>query len=76
MVSIHLHESVAAALNAQAESHGVSLEEFLTQVAKGPAKASSPLSDEEIERQFEALSFDGPVLPADFSRADIYLEHD
>ena len=43
-----------------------------------PAAAPAPvaLSDEEFDRQLAELSTDGPTLPVDFSRADIYLDRD
>ncbi len=34
------------------------------------------MSDEEFRRRLAELSTDGPSLPADFSRADIYADHD
>lgn len=34
------------------------------------------LSATELDRQLEELSLDVPPLPADFARADIYLDHD
>jgi hypothetical protein len=40
------------------------------------APAASGLTDEEFERQLDELALDVPPLPADFSRADIYLDHD
>ena len=30
----------------------------------------------DFDAELEALLFDGPNLPADFSRADIYADHD
>jgi predicted DNA-binding antitoxin AbrB/MazE fold protein len=30
----------------------------------------------EFDRELEPLLFDGPSLPANFSRADIYADHD
>jgi hypothetical protein len=33
-------------------------------------------SDSELEQLFDEASGDAPVLPADFSRADIYSDHD
>jgi hypothetical protein len=75
MVTIQLHDSVAAALNAQASLQGISLEEYLARLANGAA-AAPRMPDEEIERELDRLSFNGPSLPADFSRADIYLDHD
>lgn len=43
-----------------------------------PAVVALPtmLSDEEFDRQLAELGADGPTLPADFSRADIYADHD
>jgi hypothetical protein len=47
---------------------------------ESPANSLAPkyeLSPEEFERQFDELAFDDvPPLPPDFSRADIYLDHD
>jgi predicted DNA-binding antitoxin AbrB/MazE fold protein len=41
-----------------------------------PADPETPaISDDEFDRQLEALSTDGPTLPADFSRSDIYAEN-
>jgi predicted DNA-binding antitoxin AbrB/MazE fold protein len=31
---------------------------------------------DDFDEQLEALLFDGPSLPADFSRADVYADHD
>jgi hypothetical protein len=77
MVSVQLHESVAAALAAQARMHGLSLEDYLSRLANGGVGAVAPgLSSEEIDRQLDELSLDVPPLPPDFSRADIYLDHD
>jgi predicted DNA-binding antitoxin AbrB/MazE fold protein len=30
----------------------------------------------DLDAELESLLFDGPTLPADFSRADIYADHD
>jgi len=43
--------------------------------AAQPIVANS-LSLEEFERRFDELALDVPPLPADFSRADVYLDHD
>lgn len=77
MVNVQLQESVAAALVAQASVRGLSLEEYLAGLVRSDEVAAPPaLSAEEVQRQFESLSLDVPPLPADFSRADIYLDHD
>jgi hypothetical protein len=77
MVSIQLHDSVAAALTTQASLRGFSLEEYLSQLANGAIVSVAPqLSADELDQQLDELSLDVPPLPADFSRADIYLDHD
>jgi hypothetical protein len=35
-----------------------------------------PINDEEFLLELDGLSLDVPVLPPDFSRADIYSDHD
>jgi predicted DNA-binding antitoxin AbrB/MazE fold protein len=34
------------------------------------------LTDSEFDRQLAELCADGPTLPANFARSDIYLDHD
>ena len=43
-----------------------------------PTGLAAPIvmSDEEFDRQLDELSAAGPTLPPDFSRADIYADHD
>lgn len=41
-----------------------------------PATAAGDASAADFEAELEPLLFDGPNLPADFSRADIYADHD
>jgi predicted DNA-binding antitoxin AbrB/MazE fold protein len=40
------------------------------------SQLDAPLSLEEFDRSLDQLSLDVPPLPADFSRADIYMDHD
>jgi predicted DNA-binding antitoxin AbrB/MazE fold protein len=37
---------------------------------------SGSLSAQEFDQQLLILASDGPTLPADFSRADVYRDHD
>jgi hypothetical protein len=77
MVSIQVPESTAVALTAQAHLQGLSLEEYLSRVARGGvAVTTSRMSVDDVERELDALALDVPVLPSDFSRADIYVDHD
>ena len=43
---------------------------------KQPTAPQDRLSDEEFERLLDKMAIDVPPLPPDFSRADIYLDHD
>ena len=77
MVSIQLQDSVAAALSAQAAALGLSLEQYLSQLADSGTALNGPrLTADEFLQQLDVLALDVPPLPADFSRADIYLDHD
>ena len=40
------------------------------------AEKSSPRENADFDTELAPLLFDGPNLPADFSRADIYADHD
>lgn len=56
-----------------------SAEEYLRVVFGAvPRETASPLSDEEFSQILSELSSnaDLPTLPANFSRADIYADHD
>jgi hypothetical protein len=45
--------------------------------AATPSVAQKPMSDEEFERRFDELAMPlRGTLPADFSREDIYFDHD
>jgi predicted DNA-binding antitoxin AbrB/MazE fold protein len=46
----------------------------LAEPGESGVKANKGVS--EFDRELEPLLFDGPSLPADFSRADIYADHD
>jgi hypothetical protein len=75
VVTIQIDEQTAEGLARQARSAGLSVAEYLRTLV--PRSKSAVRADwDEIERQFLALSADGPSLPPDFSRSDIYSEHD
>lgn len=77
MTTIHLDESVAAALTAQAHAHGLSLDEYLKTLASPPAQPGKRLSAEEVIARIEA-----EAVPSQsnyrgmYPREDIYLDHD
>ena len=53
----------------------MSVDEYVHSLVPQTDEASS-ISIEEFESQLLELSFGGPSLPDDFSRADIYFDHD
>lgn len=82
-VTLNLPPDVEQQLRARADQSGQPLEAYLEQLVAREVSAHSgtvsavPL--EEQERLLDALSENEvplPHLPADFSRADIYADHD
>lgn len=74
MVTIQIDDKTAAGLERQARSAGLTVADYLRTLVPSLAAGSRPTWDE-LEDQFLALSL--PILlPDDFSRADIYGNHD
>lgn len=78
MALIELEERTAAVLRAQAELRDMTLEVFLSRIAEAatPVSSAPPLSVAEMDRSLDELLAESPVLPAAFSRSDIYNDHD
>ncbi len=77
MTSIQLDDGTASGLAAIAASHGVSVADYLRSiVARENGATEAHLSPQDFDAELDPLVFDGPSLPADFSRADIYNDHD
>lgn len=84
-VTVTLSLDVAGLLEAKARRNGTTLAEYLAALAQQDAQSKvlsqampTEISPEEFDRLLDDLS-DGPSLPrlpADFSRADIYADHD
>jgi hypothetical protein len=72
MVTIQVSDETARALTRQAAAAGLSLEDYLRTLAQAPGAAAGDDFDAELDK----VALPGPTLPADFSRADIYGEHD
>ncbi|MGH7967069.1 MAG: hypothetical protein ACRERD_35480 [Candidatus Binatia bacterium] len=76
-----VRSETAEFLVAQAKAQGLSVDEYLTMLLGMPRQKNTlaSLSDEEFEALMEDFS-DGtediPLLPSDFSRKDIYFDHD
>jgi hypothetical protein len=74
MVNIQIDDQTAKTLEAGAANAGVSVSEYVKLIAEA-SKIPPTATWEEIEKELVELSVDG-YLPDDFSRADIYLDHD
>lgn len=75
MVMINFDDNTAKKLAQLASGMGMSVEAYVESLI--PKNGTEPLINwDEVEAELEALSFHGPSLPADFSRADIYFNHD
>lgn len=77
--SIEVDADTANALRARAAAMGVPLDAYLRQLVSDPSPAApDPMDAEGFDRWLDELST-GEVsgsLPADFSRSDIYSDHD
>ena len=77
MTSVMLDEHTIDELQAQAAASGMTVDAYVKVLLREGATASVPrLSWNEVESLLDQHAFDGPTLPPDFSRADIYNEHD
>lgn len=75
MTTIQVDDQIAATLQEESQRAGMSVQEYLRTLLPSTAASPRPTWDE-VEREIEAVSFAGPGLPQDFSRADIYDDHD
>ena len=76
MTSIQLDARTANALSAIAAAREMTVEQYLRSLMDNDTALSESRSVAEFDRDLEPLLFDGPSLPAHFSRADTYADHD
>lgn len=79
MVNFQLNDSTARMLEAQALARGLSVQEYLDRLALANAAQSVPGTtdfDADLDRFLAENPEPLPVLPKDFSRADLYDDHD
>lgn len=77
MTTLELDEQTAEQLQALAAASGLTPAEYLRRLFPVVhEKVPIRLNMEQWDRLVSELAFDGPSLPADFSRTDIYGEHD
>jgi hypothetical protein len=76
MTSIQVDEDTAKVLTEMATAHRMTVPELLRSLAvRGVATEPDALAAD-FDEELESLLFDGPTLPSDFSRADLYQDHD
>jgi hypothetical protein len=77
MATVELDPHTADQLNALAAASGMTAEAYLKLLLPASANgARAKLSLTELDSLLSENAFDGPTLPTDFSRADIYDGHD
>jgi hypothetical protein len=78
-ISVNIDEATHRQLRAKAELLGLSVSEYLARLAASDSTVEVRREHEatlDFDAELESLLFSGPALPADFSRADIYADHD
>jgi hypothetical protein len=76
MATIQLDDQTAKLAADLAKAAGLTVDAYLTRLIQNGSRNKAILTADEFMAQVEALSIDGPTLPADFSRGDLYLDHD
>ncbi|QDU90529.1 hypothetical protein Pla175_39350 [Pirellulimonas nuda] len=79
MMSFDLDDDTAKQLTEFAAQRGLSVDGLIRtwlEESGDIRSAGSSASEADFVAELTPLLFDGPSLPADFSRADIYTDHD
>jgi len=77
MATINVDDKTRLALESFAARIGLTLEDYLKRLAEhGGASVAPELSAVEFDSLVDELTIEAPPLPVDFSRADIYCDHD
>lgn len=77
MPLIEVDSETAERLAVQAAAQGLSAGEYLRSIVPASAtKDDTDVSVDDLDAELEHLTLKLPSLPGDFSRADIYDDHD
>ena len=77
MPLIEVDMETAQRLTAQAAALGVSAGEYLRAIVPAVVtNGNTDVSIDDLDAELDRLTLKLPTLPADFSRADIYDDHD
>ncbi len=74
MTTIQIDDRIAEGLAAIARMQGVTVEVLLASLVQQRQPFLIPGKSGDFDAELGQLSFHGPSLPADFSRADIYAD--
>ena len=74
MASIEINDDTARKLAELASAQGISVGEYVQGLV--PQSNGAEMTVGQFEAELATVSFSGPTLPSDFSRADIYFDHD
>jgi len=76
MSTIELDDQTAKEIRDAAQVQGVSVADFVRMrvLGKSSVKSGKQEDDFDFDSELDKLTFSGPTLPADFSRADIYTD--
>ncbi len=78
MTNIELDNATARVLTEAAQSQNMTINEFVRTRILGTPR-STPLTDQpeiDFDSELDPLLFSGSTLPSDFSRTDVYADHD
>jgi hypothetical protein len=80
MASLNISDKTAELLSARATAEGTSIDEVLQRLVRNgnvaAATAVHAIAPADLDRLIDQELSDAPLLPADFSREDIYADHD
>ncbi len=76
MASFELNDRTARELADAAAALGMTVEEFIRSRIVASSIPHAEFEADRFEQELNTLLHSGPSLPADFSRADIYVDHD
>ena len=77
MPQISLDDKTFSQLQSAAKTRGLTVGEYLQSLIEQEGNGILPaFSARDFEQVLDELATDGPPLPRDFSRADVYAEHD
>jgi len=76
MTAIQVDEDTASVLTQLATARHMSVAELVRILATHGSAARPNVSTVDFDEELDSLLSDGPTLPADFSRADLYRDHD